>query len=301
MLFAILDNSKVEPIPNTTAKCPLCGKNVLSKCGDIMVWHWAHLKGKSCDSWYEPETHWHRNWKLTFGKENCEIKIAKDSSWHIADVYTKEKVVLELQNSPIQKKTIEQREVFYGDKMIWLINGIKFKDNFHIKDAENEMHWWGQEHNSCKRLEGKKIFSWEYPKRSWEDSQRHIFIDFHDESLFWVQKGMGTKLGEGRFVPKQKFISKYGGDFKKHLSLFRNATLKLNRKNLRLKGIEENNLHFITSISYKGKARILEIYFENNKDLFKVEKLPEIIVNGSLNFEKNQNNLQLYNSKIIGN
>lgn len=299
MLFAILDDKKIEPIPNTHAECPLCGEKVLSRCGEIKVWHWAHFKGKSCDSWYEPETHWHKNWKLTFGKEISEIKIIKENCWHVADILTKENVVIELQNSPIQKNIIRKREDFYGDRMIWLINGIKFKDNFYIKDWDNELNWWSLEHNICKSREGKKLFRWEYPRKSWEDTQRHIFIDFHEESLFWVRKGMGTKWGEGKFVSKHDFISKYGGDFKKYMSLFRNFTITLNRKNLRLKGIKENNIHFLTSVKYNGERRNIEIYPENVNDIIKVKELRIIIFNGILSFEVKNQNLILVNSRII--
>lgn len=301
MLFALVDDKKVLPNPNTTAKCPFCGKKVLSKCGDIKAWHWAHSRGISCDSWYEPETYWHKNWKLTFGKENCEVKIERNNSWHIADVKTKENVVIELQNSPIQKSIIQEREFFYGEKMIWLINGIDFKNNFHIKVSDNETHWWGLKHNNCKHEKGRKVFAWDNPRRSWEEANRHVFIDFHDESLFWVQQGMGSKFGEGIFVSKSKFISKYGGDFKTHLMLFRNFTLKINRKNLRLKGIEGKNIHLTTSIKYKGKSRMVEIYFINYNDIFKVEKCSEIIINGTLNFEEDGKNLQLLYSRIIEN
>lgn len=299
MLFAKLNNEKIEPIPNTYAECPLCGEKVLSKCGEIKIWHWAHINGKSCDSWYEPETHWHRNWKLTFGKENIEIKRTKEDCWHVADIFTNEEVVIELQNSPIQKNIIRKREEFYGERMIWLINGIKFKEHFHIKDLGDDKFFWSSTHDNCKNREGKKMFKWEYPRKCWDDSQRHIFIDFHDESLFWIQKGMGTKCGEGKFVSKQDFISKYGGNFTIHLSLFRRFTIKLNLRNLKLEGIKENNLHLVTSINYNGKPRILEIYFANGRDILKIKEKQKIIINGILDFEKRNKNLQLIQSKYI--
>lgn len=299
MLFAIFEDKKIEPIPNTHAQCPVCGEKVLSKCGEIKVWHWAHFSGRSCDSWFEPETYWHKNWKLTFGKENSEVKIVKEDCWHVADILTEEKLVIELQNSPIQKNIIRERENFYGDRMIWLINGEKFKNNFFITDWEDRSHYWSFQHDNCKHRDGKKKFKWDYPKKSWEDTQRHIFIDFHSDSLFWVHIGMGTNMGEGKFVSKQDFIVKYGGDFKKHLSLFRNFTFIIDRKNLRLKGIDENNIHLITSIKSNGKLKMLEIYFENKDDIFKVEKLRKVIINGTLNFEQENKNLQLINSKFV--
>ena len=130
MLFASLDGEKIEPIPKTHAKCSACGEKVFSRCGEIKAWHWAHFKGKNCDVWYEPETLWHKYWKLTFGKEVSEIKIEKEDSWHRADILTENKLVIELQNSPIQKNIVREREEFYGERMIWVINGIKFKDKF---------------------------------------------------------------------------------------------------------------------------------------------------------------------------
>src|SRR6188508_3282245 len=110
MLFALVDGEKVEAKPKTQGKCQLCESDVFSKCGEVNVWHWAHYKDESCDHWYEPETEWHKNWKLIFSKENCEIVITKDGIRHIADIQTKEEVIIELQNSPIQKPIIRSRE-----------------------------------------------------------------------------------------------------------------------------------------------------------------------------------------------
>ncbi|HUH47191.1 MAG TPA: competence protein CoiA family protein, partial [Arenibacter sp.] len=88
MLWAIVNNEKVQSKPNSYGKCPLCGGQVLSKCGEIKVWHWAHFKDENCDSWYEPESHWHLHWKMTFGKDHAEIVIKNNDNWHIADILT---------------------------------------------------------------------------------------------------------------------------------------------------------------------------------------------------------------------
>ena len=42
MFYAILAGEKIEAIPHKRAKCPLCGEEVLSKCGEVKMWHWAH-------------------------------------------------------------------------------------------------------------------------------------------------------------------------------------------------------------------------------------------------------------------
>ena len=218
-----VNSEKSEAVPNSKGLCPLCERTVFSKCGEINVWHWAHLKDESCDSWYEPETEWHKNWKLAFGKENCEIVISKDGIRHIADIVTENKVVIELQNSPIQKHIISRRENFYGERMLWVINGIKFKENFrnssflHGKYLVNG-HYYHDPHGiieiECETAHSKNdvFFSWDWPRKSWSDVQRNVFIDFGEESLFWVKYGMGTKTGIGQQISKENFMKKYGGN-----------------------------------------------------------------------------------------
>jgi hypothetical protein len=227
MLFATVNGEKIEATPKITGNCPLCERTVFSKCGEINIWHWAHRKDESCDSWYEPETEWHKNWKLTFGKDNCEIVISKDCIKHIADIFTNDKVVIELQNSPIQKPIIRRRENFYGERMLWVINGKHFKENFiFISSSTNSIdyHWWEKyvhtKDGIVDRVTGEIIpprkeefiFKWSWPRKCWTDAERHIFIDFGKESLFWVTEGIGTNYGKGKLISKQKFLEKYGGD-----------------------------------------------------------------------------------------
>lgn len=221
MLFATVNGEKVEAIPKTSGICPLCERAVFSKCGEINVWHWAHNKDESCDSWYEPETEWHKNWKLVFGKDNCEIVVSKDGIRHIADIFTNESVVIELQNSPIQKPIIRRRENFYGERMIWVINGKPFKDNFHYhrsrsvqldKEEEYYLRYNPLANKSIQVRKDEFNFSWSWCRRSWNDTQRHVFIDFGDENLFWTKEGMGTSSGIGKLTSKELFIKKYGGN-----------------------------------------------------------------------------------------
>lgn len=138
MLWALDKNGKkIKAVTGRDGMCPLCKGKVFPKCGELKADHWAHFKTRNCDSWYEPETHWHAHWKMTFGKENTEVIIKRNDESHRADVLTNEGVVIELQNSPIQKSMIREREEFYGEKMLWLINGIRFKENFQIKDYDD--------------------------------------------------------------------------------------------------------------------------------------------------------------------
>lgn len=132
MQYALVDNIKTSAQPKIKGRCPNCYNEVYSRCGKVKVWHWAHKLSRTCDDWFEPETEWHRNWKLNFGKENTEVIIEKNGKRHIADIYTNSKVVIELQNSPINVDTIRMRESFYEEKMLWIINGNHLKERFAI-------------------------------------------------------------------------------------------------------------------------------------------------------------------------
>src|SRR5690606_384153 len=95
--------------------------------------HWAHKKKEGCDSWSEPETHWHKSWKESFPIENREVVIEKYDKKHFADLYTCDDIIIELQNSSISSEMIKEREEFYGKKLLWVLNGGRFRDHIRIR------------------------------------------------------------------------------------------------------------------------------------------------------------------------
>jgi hypothetical protein len=225
MIWALVENKKIKATPKTRGRCLLCNEKVISKCGEINVWYWSHVKDENCDNWHEPETFWHMHWKMTFGKEKTEIIIKKKDKKHIADVLTTNNVVIELQNSPIQKSTIREREEFYGERMLWLLNGLEFKKNLTPKKYWDDIRYEIFEDNPkelVKLIMGPDIekgvngefFNWKYPRRSWIDVQRPVFIDLGGETIFKVKEGMGTKQIRGKYYSKKKFLEKYGGNYK---------------------------------------------------------------------------------------
>ncbi|RIJ45503.1 hypothetical protein D1614_22815 [Maribellus luteus] len=227
MIYAIVDNDKVEAFPNGKGICEECGNPVFSKCGELKVWHWSHHKNPECDNWHEPETQWHYHWKKSFGKTNSEIVIEKDGIKHRADVFTNSGVVIELQNSPIKPEVIRKREAFYGERMIWVIHGIDFRTNFKIvkrspvKYIRNYRWQYGDPQSEMVRTvpnpiptnEGIYEFDWKYSRSSWSGVTRPTFIDFGGKNLFWVKNGMGWSSGNGDFILKESFINKYQGNF----------------------------------------------------------------------------------------
>ena len=66
MKYALFNGNKIEACKGDKGTCPSCGSELISKCGEIKINHWAHKRTKNCDLWWENETEWHRSWKDQF-------------------------------------------------------------------------------------------------------------------------------------------------------------------------------------------------------------------------------------------
>ena len=145
MLYALTQSGqKIGAYPSGIGVCPNCRANVIAKCGELNIWHWAHQNRSDCDSWsYEPMSQWHLNWQEKFTPTNREVFISRNGEVHIADIVGKNGTIIEIQNSPISTVDIEKRELFYDD-MVWVINSDKFWQNIRFKcltiDFEKEMN-----------------------------------------------------------------------------------------------------------------------------------------------------------------
>lgn len=180
MLWAIKEGERIKAIPNDKALCPLCKKEVISKCGKIKIWHWSHRKDYECDSFSEPETEWHFSWKKLFPKENQEVNIEN----HRADIRTNKGIILELQNSSISPEEIMKREEFYKN-LIWIINGKTIGK--HIEFFKLKFKWkWHQ---------------------SFYFARKPIYVDKGDSFLYLLNLSSSNY----QKFSKDAFIIEYGG------------------------------------------------------------------------------------------
>jgi competence protein CoiA len=136
MKLALVNGVKVEANPQLKGVCICCASEVVAKCGKINIWHWAHKSKIHCDSWWERETAWHRQWKNQFPVDWQEIVHTekKTGEKHIADVKNPFGLVLEFQHSIINDDERVSRENFYKP-MIWVVDGCRGnldKSNFNI-------------------------------------------------------------------------------------------------------------------------------------------------------------------------
>lgn len=127
MQFAIVENERCSASLGLAGACPVCGSAMVAKCGDYRIHHWAHRGERNCDSWWEPEKEWHRNWKSKFPAAFREV-IAFDTTGekHIADVRTDQGIVLEFQHSHLDPQEQRAREAFHSN-MVWVVDGTRLK------------------------------------------------------------------------------------------------------------------------------------------------------------------------------
>lgn len=175
MKFALIDNIRVEPQPLQKGICPNCSQPVIAKCGKQKIWHWAHIRIESCDSWWEPETKWHRSWKNNYPIEWQEISLfdGQTGEKHISDVRTSHNLTIEFQHSAIKPEERFSRENFYKN-MIWVVDGARLQRDYtrFRKGIENNF----------KRTRKKGYYFVEYPNevfpKSWISSKVLVIFDF---------------------------------------------------------------------------------------------------------------------------
>lgn len=178
MKFAFVGGEKSEATKGAIGVCPSCGAELVPRCGEIKINHWAHRGRRKCDPWWENETDWHRSWKNNFPKEWQEVIHTDNESGehHIADVKTSSDWVLEFQHSPLKREERASRNKFYP-KLAWIVDGTKRKrdkpsfnrilDEYGLKSDDPRFRVvMGQD--DCRLIE------------EWHECESYVFLDFQD-------------------------------------------------------------------------------------------------------------------------
>ncbi len=129
MKYAIVNGIRVEATKGVKGICPSCSSELIAKCGQLKINHWAHKGARTCDPWWEPETEWHRTWKNHYPSEWQEFSFRNKNEVHIADIHTDHALTIEFQHSHIDPKEKADRERFYK-KMIWVVDGTRLKRDY---------------------------------------------------------------------------------------------------------------------------------------------------------------------------
>ncbi len=175
MKYALQSDERVEATPKAIGVCPCCGTEMIAKCGNRKIWHWAHKTKITCDHWWENETQWHRDWKNCFSDEWQEvIHFSDDGEKHIADVKTPSGLVIEFQHSAIGPEEVASREAFYKN-MIWIVDGSRLSREAKRLSELFHPQFFELEKRICYLENGPKLF----PKR-WLKNTVPVYFDIGD-------------------------------------------------------------------------------------------------------------------------
>ncbi len=221
MQYALVKGKRTEPFKGAKGVCYLCKSNVIAKCGNIKVHHWAHAKNKDCDSWWEPETPWHRDWKNLFQEEFREVHLFDSFTGekHRADIHTDSGVTIEFQHSSLSIQEFEARCNFYK-KLIWVVDGSSFAKGFQIERSmlnpndillknfefregmfsrKGELHNLSPYFQRARDVTKERLsapfenheyffsFRWQHARICWFCESATIFFDFGDGWLYRIK------------------------------------------------------------------------------------------------------------------
>lgn len=172
-----------------------------ARCGEIRIWHWAHQGRRRCDSWWENETEWHRNWKGQFPVNWQEvIQTADSGEKHIADVKTAHGWAIEFQHSYIDPEERRSRDAFY-QKLVWVVDATRRKRD--RKQFIGALEAGTPIGRTVRRVHPDDCGL----LREWLGSPAPIFFDFGDGSTLWwlLARGPGepvyvAELSRSEFV-----------------------------------------------------------------------------------------------------
>ena len=183
MKFALVNGNKVEATKGAKGLCPSCDSDLIAKCGELKVNHWAHKGNRSCDPWWESETEWHRAWKNQFPNDWQEVIYHADNGErHIADVKTHDGWALEFQHSHISSDERRSREAFY-QHVVWVVDGKR-----RLRDADQFARVWKRGQSLSPLSQKRRISLLDGALlRDWIGSSAHVFFDFGDaQNLWWL-------------------------------------------------------------------------------------------------------------------
>ena len=186
MRFALVSGERQEAQKGLSGACPSCDQPMIAKCGQIKAKHWAHRGKCTGDSWWKPETDWHRNWKGQFPDDWQErIHTAESGERHIADVKTIKDWVIEFQHSHIHPEERQARNAFYK-KLVWVVDGMNRKTDkpkffASLKEVATMTNLQSPVRRIFTHLKNDCALF-----RDWSGSPTPVFFDFgNEEPMLW--------------------------------------------------------------------------------------------------------------------
>ena len=195
MLIAVNEGTSVRPTrTGERASCPVCDGEVVSRCGEINVWHWAHRAATGCDPWLEAESEWHAEWKSLVPETWIEVIIEKDAQRRSADIRLPNGRVVKLQSAPLSPQQIRAYESFFGN-MLWIFDVREARETMdavgkpRLDLRKKEMSDFAKQmHGVTETPSNYRTFRWKHPKKHVAFATRTVFLDVGDGQVFRMDK-----------------------------------------------------------------------------------------------------------------
>ncbi len=221
MRFALINGKRAEATKGAKGTCKECGSELIARCGEVNVNHWAHKGKHNCDTRWENQGPWHRSWKDKFPNDWQEVTDYDDSGEkHIADVKTESGWVLEFQHSYLKPEERRSRNAFYP-KLVWVVDGLRRKTDIAqfskiikkstVVSADPPIRRVNSPED-CKLL------------KEWHDSKTLVFFDFEPQEteealLYFVYPTISTTEAYISACSRDEFIKLHNeNEFEKFIS-----------------------------------------------------------------------------------
>lgn len=176
------------------------GHPLIAKRGTVVSHHFAHKIGCSCIC-SDNKGEWHVAMQDRAHRDVQEIRMynSEGKLQHIADVCIPGKYVLEYQHSPMDEKTMREREIFYtsqGYHLVWI---------FHVPSWEYKIQKRNGNIVQLKYRQGPK-----YPLFGSYKGNVSKILDFDKQQLLLIQDQLGTTI-TGKIIEMSEFDKMYIG------------------------------------------------------------------------------------------
>lgn len=187
----------IHPSRGVEAYCPMCHEQLIPKCGNIKIHHFAHKGVRDCDPWYEPMSEWHSSWQQR-AFPFTEIAIERNGVKHRADIAFPSGLIIEIQHSKLSFEEKLERECFYQN-MFWILHAKEWD----VKKT-GEANVFKEIRYSMK------------PRQNWfmnSQNEKPIFLDLGNDTIIQITEFDKIQPREvsfwGKTFDKEKFVNQY--------------------------------------------------------------------------------------------
>lgn len=182
--------------------CPWTGQEVKAHVGALRQ-YWAYVgAAPKLPPGYEPETDWHLSWKQLVDDAHCEVVLGANNE-HRADLLGSNNTVIEIQESVIDIRGVQERTSFYftesGRRMVWVVDIQEFwRTRFRLVPGTRK---------------GQYKVEWK-PRRTWlwaiaQTPATHLYLEFNQKNDKLLHAWIHDSEMYCQYVSKRTFFLQY--------------------------------------------------------------------------------------------